>query len=67
MCACVRSRQCLDVHARAGMLVDTSAVHEALMDTLPAVLYRNASVASLRRPFPKGTAAGTSTGFWSDK
>lgn len=63
---CTASRQCLEVHARSGMVVDTDAVHEILMDTLPEVT-RNASVASLRRPFPKGAVAGAQTGLWSDK
>ena len=33
----LHSRQCLEVHARSGMLVDTSAVHEILMDSLPEI------------------------------
>lgn len=60
------SRQCLEVHARSGMLVDTSAVHEILMDSLPEI-GRNATVAQLRKPFPKGAVSGAQTGFWSDK
>ena len=63
---CTASRQCLEVHARAGMVVDVSSMHEVLMDTLPAVHFRNATVQQLRRPFPKGAIHGASTGFWSD-
>ncbi len=45
------SRECLVVHARAGLRVDVEAVRAILLDKLPQVL-QGASVESLRQEWP---------------
>lgn len=65
-CALVPCSQCLAVHARAGMRVDTAAVQEMLWQVLPGAL-EGASVESLRRPWPELLKADGGTGLWWDK
>ncbi len=59
-------RDCLDVHARAAMRVDTATVQEMLMRVLPGVM-RGDSVESLRMPWPELIRSNSSTGLWWDK
>ena len=61
-------RDCLEVHARANMVVDTANIHEMLMDLLPPVA-RGFSVASLAQPWPSAShnAPSGRTGLWWDK
>ncbi|KAL3143022.1 hypothetical protein ABBQ38_003301 [Trebouxia sp. C0009 RCD-2024] len=60
------SRHCVEVHARAGMLADTSTIHEMLMDVLPAA-FRGAAVSDLKQPWPLAFTATGTTGLWWDK
>jgi hypothetical protein len=45
------SRECLVVHARAGLQVDVEAVRAILLDKLPRVI-EGATVESLREEWP---------------
>lgn len=59
-------RHCVEVHARAAMLADTSTIHEMLMDVLPAA-FRGAAVSELKQPWPLAFTATGTTGLWWDK
>lgn len=61
-----KCRHCVEVHARAGMLADTSTIHEMLMDVLPAA-FRGAAVSELQQPWPLAFTATGTTGLWWDK
>ena len=61
-----KRRHCVEVHARAGMLADTSTIHEMLMDVLPAA-FRGAAVNELKQPWPLAFTATGTTGLWWDK
>lgn len=59
-------RHCVEVHARAGMVADTSTIHEMLMDVLPAA-FSGAAVQELKQPWPLAFTATGTTGLWWDK
>ncbi|KAK9799429.1 hypothetical protein WJX73_010108 [Symbiochloris irregularis] len=48
------SSDCLEVHARAHMVVDSATVQEMIMDLAPGV-FRGASVPSLAQPWPSAS------------
>lgn len=61
----------MDVHAKAGMVVDTGRVVEILAEVLEPVLHGD-PVEALRRPWPslKSTLnadASTANGMWWEK
>ncbi|DBA71209.1 TPA: hypothetical protein ACH3X2_011604 [Trebouxia sp. C0005] len=60
------SRHCVEVHSRAGMIADTSTIHEMLMDVVPAA-FRGAAVSELKQPWPLAFTATGTTGLWWDK
>ncbi|DBB16714.1 TPA: hypothetical protein ACH3X3_014959 [Trebouxia sp. C0006] len=60
------SRHCVEVHSRAGMIADTSTIHEMLMDVVPAA-FRGAAVSELKQPWPMAFTATGTTGLWWDK
>ena len=59
-------RHCVEVHSRAGMVADTSTIHEMLMDVVPAA-FRGAAVRELKQPWPLAFTATGTTGLWWDK
>lgn len=63
LCCC---RHCVEVHSRAGMIADTSTIHEMLMDVVPAA-FRGAAVSELKQPWPLAFTATGTTGLWWDK
>jgi hypothetical protein len=56
----------VEVHSRAGMIADTSTIHEMLMDVVPAA-FRGAAVRELKQPWPMAFTATGTTGLWWDK
>ena len=60
-------RHCLDVHAKAGMVVDTGRLVEILAEVLEPVL-RGQTVEALRRPWPPVSSIEyASGGSWWEK
>lgn len=59
-------RYCLEAHARAGMVVDTRAISDLLLDVLPPVL-QGATVRELapRHPWPSARH-NAGSGLWWD-
>lgn len=61
---CLRS-QCLEAHARAGMVVDTQELERMLVDLLPHVLHGSGvGRVSDHWPWPSAAPKNGSTGLW---